>query len=272
MNDGRIPMSRFEFDGEKYRKASTHQKEWGVDLIADIELRGDERVLDLGCGDGVLTEKLAALVPGGEAVGIDASASMVETANEIQRENLRFALMDIDDLDYEGEFDLIFSNATLHWVKDHVRLLANCHRALKPGGMIRLNFGADGNCSHLNRVLREVMAYPRFREHFASFEWPWYMPSLNEYQALLARTEFADVEVWGENRDRHFPDTEAMIKWIDQPSIVPFLEHVGEKDRCAFRRNVVSEMVDLTMQVDGTCFETFRRINVFARKNTECER
>lgn len=259
-------MARFEFDGEKYRQAATHQMEWGMDLLGGIALRGDERVLDLGCGDGALSARIAERVPAGEVIGIDDSQGMIDAAKKFEREKLHFFLKDIDELDGCGEFDLIFSNAALHWVKDHPRLLANCHRSLRPGGAIRFNFAGDGNCAHFFGVVRTVMAYPRFREGFAGFAWPWYMPSLAEYEGLLAVSEFAGGEVWGENRDRFFPDTEAMIRWIDQPSLVPFLGYVAERDRGAFRCNVVSEMVEVAMREDGSCFETFRRINVFARK------
>lgn len=259
-------MARFEFDGSKYRQAATHQMEWGMDLLGGIALRGDERILDLGCGDGALSARIAERVPAGEVIGVDASEGMIETAKQLEQANLHFSLMDIDDLDGREEFDLIFSNAALHWVKDHPRLLANCHRSLRPGGAIRFNFAGDGNCAHFFGVVRAVMAYPRFREGFAGFEWPWYMPSLEAYEELLAASEFAGGEVWGENKDRFFADTKVMIRWIDQPSLVPFLGHVAERDRGPFRCNVISEMVEVTMREDGTCFETFRRINVFARK------
>ena len=69
-----------EFDGKKYEKASAHQKEWGTKLIAELGLQGTERVLDLGCGDGALTAKIAALLPHGEALGIVASRSMIDVA------------------------------------------------------------------------------------------------------------------------------------------------------------------------------------------------
>ena len=75
-----VPMNTFEFDGEKYKKASRHQKEWGNSLIAELSLRGNEAILDLGCGDGGLTEELAQAVPEGNVLGIDASAGMIETA------------------------------------------------------------------------------------------------------------------------------------------------------------------------------------------------
>lgn len=75
-------MSAYEFDGERYKKASRHQKEWGNDLIAQLHLAGNESVLDLGCGDGVLSGKISQIVPDGRVVGIDASKGMIHTAKK----------------------------------------------------------------------------------------------------------------------------------------------------------------------------------------------
>ena len=259
-------MTTFEFDGAKYAKASNHQKEWGSRLIADLELTGNESVLDLGCGDGVLTEQLARQVPAGRLLGIDASEGMLEQARQRERENLAFALMDINEIDFEAEFDLVFSNSTLNWIKDHRRLMANVLRALKPGGRARFNYAGDGNCSRFFKVIREVMAREEFAAYFAKFKWPWYMPPIDEYRTLVESSGLRDVRVWEENADRHFPDKEAMIRWVDQPSLVPFLAHVPLHDKGAFREFVVRRMIEETRQDDGRCFETFRRINVSATK------
>jgi len=136
-----------EFDGKKYEQASAHQKEWGTKLITELDLLGTERVLDLGCGDGAVSARIAELVPNGEVVGIDASRGMVEAARAKGRKNLRFLLMDINELNYSDEFDVVFSNATLHWIKDHKHLLRNVGRALRQGGRLRFNFAGEGNCS-----------------------------------------------------------------------------------------------------------------------------
>lgn len=117
----------FDFDGKKYQKASTHQKEWGKRLVNELDLRGDEKILDLGCGDGGITTQLAELVPKGAVLGIDTSQRMIEVANNHQKNNLSFELKDINYLDYKDKFDLVFSNATLHWVKDHDKLLRNVY-------------------------------------------------------------------------------------------------------------------------------------------------
>ncbi len=254
------------FDGEKYRQASTHQKEWGAKLIAELKLTGDEHVLDLGSGDGALTAQLAGLVPQGLVLGVDFSPSMIEAARHHASPNLQFELLDINQLGYEEMFDAVFSNSTLHWIKDHRNLYIRVFRALKPGGILRFNFAADGNCSTFNRVVQEVMALEPYTAAFRQFEWPWYMPDPNDYRALLNKFPFQELKVWGENADRFFPDAETMIHWIDQPSLVPFLPPLVPAERGSFRGEVVRRMIIATRQSDGRCFETFRRVHIFGRK------
>ncbi len=257
----------FEFDGEKYRQASNHQKEWGRRMIDGLELKGDEHVLDLGCGDGVLTGRIAELVPRGFVLGIDASRGMLDTARQLETGNLKFELLDINAIAFDEQFDLVFSNATLQWVKDHATLLANVHRSLKPGGVVRFNFAAEGNCATFFLVVRAVMQFPEYETYFRDFAWPWYMPGLAQYRELIDRGPFREFQLKGENADRYFPDRETMIAWLDQPSLVPFLKLLEPEARKPFRDAVVERMVAATLQADGTCFETFRRIDVCARKS-----
>jgi trans-aconitate 2-methyltransferase len=257
----------FEFDAEKYKKASLHQKEWGKKLISKLSLKGNEKILDLGCGDGVITAQLAELVPDGLVIGIDASGAMVELAQKTHKiKNIRFILMDINTINFADEFDVVFSNATLHWIKDHKRLLKKAFKGLKAGGIIRFNFAADGNCSTFIRVVREVMLKEKYMGYFNQFDWPWYMPTIDEYRKLLEQFSFKEARVWGENADRSFQNKDEMIGWVEQPSLVPFLKYVADADKQSFRNAVVERMVEETLQADGACFETFRRINVFAKK------
>lgn len=256
----------FEFDGKKYNKASSHQKEWGSKIISELKLRGDESVLDLGCGDGVLTSQFAEILPNGFVLGIDASQGMIDEAGKIKKHNLRFETSDINKINFTNEFDLVFSNAALHWIKDHELLLSNVYKSLKKGGIIRFNFAAEGNCSNFYAVIREMIREERYESYFEDFEWPWYMPDIEEYKNTVSQFSFEDMKIWGENADRFFPDIATMIGWIDQPSIVPFLKCVDSDDKTDFRNSVVNRMIKKTLQDDGTCFETFRRINVYARK------
>ena len=192
-------MARHEFDADRYAAASTHQTEWGERLIAELDIAGDEHVLDIGCGDGRLTAQIAQLVPRGRVLGIDASSGMIDAAKVNGAPNCDFRVLDAGQLDMPGQFDLIFSNAALHWVKDHGRLLHATFDALRPGGVIRFNFAADGNCSHLIEVVRDLMADPAHANGFDGFDWPWFMPSPEGYEALVRVHPFREASVWGEN-------------------------------------------------------------------------
>jgi trans-aconitate 2-methyltransferase len=257
----------YEFDGEKYEKASSFQKELGSSLISELDLTGSERVLDLGCGDGALTSRLAELVPRGFVLGIDASRGMIDTAVKHTGDNLRFDKMDITSIDFKEEFDLVFSNAALHWIKDHGTLLSKVFDSLKPGGVARFNFAAEGNCPNFLKIIRELMAGEEFHEHLKDFNWPWYMPGISEYRELAERLPFKEIHVWGGQVDKNFPDEDALAGWIDQPSIVPFIEHIADKKAgLQFRNTVVERMTEATRRQDGTCLEIYRRVNFVGRK------
>lgn len=235
----------FEFDGDKYKKASAHQKEWANNILGELKFVGNEVILDLGCGDGVITNQLAEMVPNGEVLGIDASEGMIKTAIKGKRHNnVKFELKNINSIEWLNEF-----------------------KALKSGGTIRFNFAGEGNCFFFLKVIRRAMAKPDYRQYFRNYNWPWYMPSIKEYKELAAGTYFSEIEIWGENADRYFEDSAAMIKWIDQPSIVPFLKCVPEPEKENFRNYVVEQMIAETKQENGTCFETFRRVNIRATKS-----
>ena len=255
-----------EFDGKRYEQTSTHQKEWGTRLIEELNIRGDEHILDVGCGDGALTEKLAEAVPDGTVIGIDASKGMIETAQTHASRNLSFKQLDVINLKYNEEFDVIFSNAVLHWVKDHETLLVLLYKALKPSGKLRVNFAGEGNCSTLNNIAMEVMGRNDFKDAFLGFEWPWFMPGVDEYTKLVNMSPFNKAEIWGENADRYFPDENAMLGWVDHPAIVPFKQYLNLDLAEQFHKTVADLMVKSTKQSDGTCFEMFRRINVLAYK------
>lgn len=259
-------MKTYEFDGRKYKTASSHQKEWGKSLISKISLQGNEIILDLGCGDGHLTEQLSLLVPNGKVLGIDASIGMIKTAKEICRNNLDFIHMDINNLHFSNEFNIIFSNAALHWIKDHNRLLRNSYAPLKTDGILLWDFGSNGNCSNFLEVMQKKITEDNYIDFFKDFEMPWFMPSKSYYVELISKIGYSHFTITEVNRDRYFSTSDEMIKWIEQPCIVPFIDCIPNTLKSKFHKEVIEEMLERTQQPNGTCFETFRRLQIYAQK------
>jgi len=138
---------------EAYRRNAAYVPALGSAVLELLSPRPGERILDLGCGEGTLTEKIAA--SGALVVGIDASAEMV--ASSVAR-GLDAKVMDAERLTFENEFDAVFSNAALHWVRDHDAMLDSVHRALVPGGRFVAEFGGHGNIAAIQVAIRAVLA------------------------------------------------------------------------------------------------------------------
>jgi len=178
--------TEYPFDGKKYEKSSQCQREWGTKLAEELNLKGNETILDLGCGNGVITKELAERVPYGTVIGIDSSPSMLAAAKAHKTANRELLLLDINEMAFEDEFDIVFSNAALHWVLDHEKLLKKIYSALKPHGFARIQFACAGNAPTFIAVVRGVMELPEFVTWFKDLRWPWYTPNPEEYEALLS--------------------------------------------------------------------------------------
>ena len=152
-------------------------------MVELLQPRAGERILDLGCGDGFLTERLVAL--GCKVVAVDASPEQVEGA---RRRGLDARVARAEALPFAGEFDAVFSNAVLHWVKDAEGAIAAVHRALRPGGRFVAELGGAGCVAAIRAAIGEVFA--RRGLDAAAFD-PWFFPSAEAYAALLEQGGFA---------------------------------------------------------------------------------
>ena len=127
-------MTQFTWDPEDYERHSAQQQHWARELVAKLQLAGDESVLDIGCGDGKVTAEIASRVPEGRVLGIDSSADMVRRAGALHspvHPNLRFEVGNASHLEYDGKFSVVFSNAALHWVSDQRPVLRGIARSLR---------------------------------------------------------------------------------------------------------------------------------------------
>ena len=183
-----------EWDAEAYRQVSALQEWLAGKSLASLTLRGDERVLDVGCGDGRISAAIAARLPRGSVLGVDASQHMVDfaaaTFPPASHANLRFAVADAAALALPAEFDRAVSFNALHWVHDLAAALRGLLAALVPGGRAVLRFVPAGNRRSLEDVIEDTSAAPEWRASFADHRAPFIHPDAGDYAALARAAGF----------------------------------------------------------------------------------
>ena len=146
-----------DWDAHTYHRVSTPMVQWAEVVLDRLQLRGDETVLDAGCGSGRVTAMLLERLPRGRIVAVDGSPSMVAAAREaLPADRVETMVCDLVDLELIEPVDAVFSNAVFHWISDHDRLFARLHAALRPGGQLVAQCGGEGNIAALKAVMREV--------------------------------------------------------------------------------------------------------------------
>jgi SAM-dependent methyltransferase len=171
------------WDPERYARNARFVADLGAPVVELLAPQAGERILDLGCGDGVLTAKLVAL--GCDVVGVDASAAQIAAAQKL---GLDARVAGGEALDFADEFDAVFSNAALHWMSRPDLAIDGVHRALKPGGRFVAEFGGYGCVAKIRKAL--VAGLDRRGVNGAAAD-PWYFPTVEDYSARLVRGGFA---------------------------------------------------------------------------------
>jgi SAM-dependent methyltransferase len=183
-----------EWDAGAYHRQSSMQSAMADEVLSGLVLEGSERVLDVGCGDGKITARIAARVPRGSVVGVDPSREMIAFASSHfgppDHANLRFEVADARALPYRGEFDLVVSFNALHWVPEQEAALRSIRAALRPGGRAVLRFVGQGERRCLEDVIEDTRSSPRWAAHFEGFRKPFVHPTPEEYRALAERVGF----------------------------------------------------------------------------------
>lgn len=229
-----MPQS-VQWDPADYARHSATQQVWATELLARLPWRGDERILDVGCGDGQITARLAARVPGGKVVGADLSPAMIAHARAAHRRpNLRFEVMDARRIATPPDaFDVVFSNAALHWVDDHRAFLRGAARALRPGGRLAVSCGGRGNAHEVFLALRAVMRRAGWRECFRRIERPYFFHAPEQYVPWLTEAGFQPGRVRLAARAAHHPGAEGFAAWF-RTTWMPYTQRVPEARREAF--------------------------------------
>jgi trans-aconitate 2-methyltransferase len=233
----RMPVR--EWDGASYDRISGTMEALGLGVLERLELRGDETVLDAGCGSGRITEALIERLPRGRVIAIDESASMIDAARERLGPDADLRVGDLLELKLEVPVDAILSTATFHWIGDHERLFERLHAALAPGGRLVAQCGGEGNIDVLRGTANEVLAHAPYAEHFAGWQPPWnYAGPQLTYERLIA-AGFADAHCWLTPAPREPEDPRAFLSQI---VLGPHVQQLPEQLREPFMDDVLAAL------------------------------
>jgi trans-aconitate 2-methyltransferase len=194
-------MPNQQWNGASYDRISGIQQGWGAEVLARLQLHGEESVLDAGCGSGRISEMIAARVPRGRVIAVDGSASMAEAASErlaglIAEGRAEVQVSDLLELELDEPVDAILSTATFHWISDHDLLFRRMRAALRPGGGFVAQCGGEGNIDELRARAREVLANAPYAEHFVGWRNPWNYAAAEITRERLLAAGFASAETW----------------------------------------------------------------------------
>jgi SAM-dependent methyltransferase len=224
------------WDPERYARNARFVADLGAPVVELLAPQAGERILDLGCGDGVLTAKLAAM--GCEVIGVDASAPQIEAARKL---GVDARVMDGENLAFDNEFDAVFSNAALHWMRNPDKVIAGVHRALRPQGRFVAEFGGHGCVAKIKKALVEALNRRNINGEAAI---PWFFPTVEDYSQRLTKAGLAinyialiprptplpgDVTAWLETFAESFTNS---LPLADRPAYIAEVQEVLRPQLC----------------------------------------
>jgi trans-aconitate 2-methyltransferase len=245
-----------DWDAASYDRVSDPQLRWAREQLDRVSLRGDETVLDAGCGSGRVTAELLQRVPRGRVYAVDVAPSMVHHARQALGNRATVLCQDLVDLELPEPVDLIFSNATFHWVADHEALFAALFRTLAPDGRLVAQCGGRGNIDAFRVAADAVAAEEPYSPHFIGWTRPWNYATDSDTRERLERAGFADVSCWLEAKAVTPEDPRAFVRTV---CLVRHLDPLPEELRGPFVEAVLRRFGEpLVLQ--------YVRLNLTARK------
>src|SRR6476646_6843052 len=252
-------MPTNQWNADLYDRKHSFVAEYGAALLDLLAPQPSEHILDLGCGTGPLTQQITDR--GATVLGVDSAASMIAQAQQ-NYPSLRFEVADATNLPFVEEFDAVFSNAVLHWVKPPEDAIARMWQALKPGGRLVVEFGGQGNvkaiATALEQSLRE-MGYPN-PENLN----PWYFPSIGEYTNRLEQQGFEVQFAALFDRPTPLADADGIQNWIKMFA-QSFLQAVPAEQQTTFLSQIADRIRPQLYQ-NGIWVADYRRIRAIVLK------
>jgi trans-aconitate 2-methyltransferase len=233
-----MPETR-KWDGQSYDRISGPMEALGREVLARLELDGDETVLDAGCGSGRITQALIDRLPRGRVIAVDASPSMAGAARARLGPHADVRVTDLLELELDELVDAVLSTATFHWIADHDGLFRRLRAALRPGGRLVAQCGGEGNIDILRGKANETLARDPYAECFTDWQPPWNYANVADTEARLRQAGFASAECWlapAPQQPEHPREFLATIV------LGPHVQHLPEDLREPFMDDVLAEL------------------------------
>lgn len=241
-------MTERDWQGEEYAAINGLQRELARRSLETIEWRGDERVLDVGCGDGIITAQVADNLPRGSMLGIDVSPAQIAFAEQRNaRPNVAYAVGDATALDFASEFDAVISFNTLHWVHDLESAFRGMRRACRDGARLAVRMVGKGEWRSFERVLMDTTVTPRWRDALGTMEQPFEHRWPDELVDVANAAGF-DVTLGIEDGSWDFGSRDAFAAWV-LGTMRPWTSRLDELDAELFVQDAVDTFAELTGEV-----------------------
>jgi trans-aconitate 2-methyltransferase len=223
---------------------------WGETVLGWLDLDGDERVLDAGCGTGQVTGKLRARLPRGEVVALDGSASTIDRARDrLGDDRTTYVVADLQEpLPIDVPVDAVLSTATFHWVLDHDALFRNLAAVMRPGAQLTAQCGGQGNIASIEAALRDMGGGFAGHKHFADAD---------ETRARLEAAGFTDVAMWLHDEPAPVPEGD-LESYLEAICLGDHVEGMDEAERRRFVHEVATRMPEPVID--------YVRLNMRARR------
>lgn len=260
----------FTWNATDYAQHSSNQFEWAKELIPKLNLKGDESLLDIGCGDGKATALLSSYLPHGNVVGIDNSEEMLALARKsfphCHYPNLTFLRMDAREITFREQFDVAFSNATLHWIIDQQPVLEGVRESLDKNGRLLFQMAGKGNAQDVIAVLEEMISEEDCKPYFKNFSFPYGFYSPEQYNTWLKETGFKTERAELIPKNMKLKGKEGLAGWI-RTTWLPFTERVPSNLQDSFINEIAERYIAAyPLDQEGNVHVKMVRLEVQATK------
>jgi trans-aconitate 2-methyltransferase len=261
------PTALREWDAATYHRVSDPQVAWGIPVLRRLSVRGDETVIDAGCGTGRLTAHLLERLPAGAVICVDRSSAMLHAAREhlesFGRQRVRFVEADLADIPLTDAADAVFSTATFHWISDHPRLFTGLFSALRRGGRLVAQCGGAGNLRDVRRRALELMGEEPFAAHVSAWTDPWEYADAATTAQRLDGAGFHDIATDVVDAPVSLEGAELYAEFLATVVLRVHLSRLPDED---MRRRLLERMTERAAADDPPFTLDYRRLNLDARR------